>query len=253
MTSAYDSDLMARAYAFDRPSVHGHLLRSARLTREAEWALDVGCGAGVSTAVLAPLARRVVGVEPVSGMLAHRRAVAPQAIFIVGRAESLPFAARSFDLVTAAGSMNYTDLPSALAEIARVLTDDGVFLLYDFSTGRRSTSGDELSKWYDAYEQRFPASPGWRPLDPRTLPLAAHGLSLLDYAEVETPLPMNLDAYLRYVLSESGVYDAVARGVCSDDAARDWCGETLTPLFSDGELTVIFPGYIATIALSGPE
>ena len=75
-------------------------------------------------------------------MLTHRRAVAPHARFVIGQAERLPFAAGSFDLVTAAGSLNYADLPSALAEIARVLTRDGTFLLYDFSTGRRSVSGD---------------------------------------------------------------------------------------------------------------
>jgi SAM-dependent methyltransferase len=253
VTSVYDSDLMARAYAFDRPSVHGHLLRSARLTREAESALDVGCGAGLSTAALAPWARRVVGLEPVSAMLAHRRAVAPRAAFVIGQAERLPFAARSFDLVSAAGSLNYTDLPAALAEVARVLTDDGTFLLYDFSTGRRSVSGDALAVWFAAFEQRFPASPGWRPLDPRTLPLAAHGLSLLDYVEVETLLPMTLDAYLRYVLSETGVYDAVAEGACSAAAARDWCRTTLTPVFPDGEVTVIFPGHVATITLAADE
>jgi ubiquinone/menaquinone biosynthesis C-methylase UbiE len=86
----------------------------------------------VSTAALAPFARQATGLEPVSAMLAHWRAVAPHARFVIGQAERLPFAAGSFDLVTAAGSLNYADLPSALAEIGRVLTWDGTFLLYDF-------------------------------------------------------------------------------------------------------------------------
>jgi ubiquinone/menaquinone biosynthesis C-methylase UbiE len=47
-------------------------------------------------------------------MLTHRRTVAPDAGFVVGQAERLPFATSSFDLVTAAGSLNYTDLPTAL-------------------------------------------------------------------------------------------------------------------------------------------
>jgi ubiquinone/menaquinone biosynthesis C-methylase UbiE len=45
--------------------------------------------------------------------------------FVTGSAEGLPFAVRSFDLVAAAGSLNYADLPSALAEVARVLTREG--------------------------------------------------------------------------------------------------------------------------------
>jgi ubiquinone/menaquinone biosynthesis C-methylase UbiE len=136
ITSVYDSERLAAAYAFDRPAIHEQILRSARLDRRADRALDVGCGAGLSTAALAPLARQVIGLEPISTMLAHRRTVAPHATFVMGQAERLPFAAGSFDLVAAAGSLNYADLSAALAEIARVLTSAGAFLLYDFSVGR---------------------------------------------------------------------------------------------------------------------
>jgi SAM-dependent methyltransferase len=248
MASVYDSKRLAAAYAGDRPPVHQQILRSARLARQADQALDVGCGAGLSTAALVPLARRVTGLEPVSTMLAHRRAVAPQARFVIGQAERLPFAARSFDLVSAAGSLNYADLPLALAEIARVLTRDGTFLLYDFSTGRRSVRGEDLADWFASFERRFPWPPGWQPLDVRELPLAAYGLRLLDYADVETRLPMTFDSYLRYMLSETNVDHAIARGACSAEEARDWCQETLKAVFADGEMTVVIPGYIATLA-----
>ena len=170
MASAYDSERLAAGYAFDRPPIHEHILRSARLYRPADQALDVGCGAGLSTAALALLARRVIGLEPIPAMLAHRRTVAPHARFVIGQAERLPFAAASFDLVAAAGSLNYTDLPSALAEIARVLTPDGTFVLYDFSVGRRSASGDELAGWFASFEQRFPWPPGWQPFDGASCP-----------------------------------------------------------------------------------
>jgi SAM-dependent methyltransferase len=248
MSTVYDSERLAAAYTFDRPSVHGQILRSARLNRQADRALDVGCGAGLSTAALAPLARQVIGLEPVSTMLAHRRTVAPHARFVIGRAERLPFAARSFDLVAAAGSLNYADLPSALTEVARVLTREGTFLLYDFSTGRRSVSGHDLEGWFDSFEQRFPWPPGWQPVDVRQLPLVAYGLRLLDYTDVETRLPMTFDSYLRYMLSETNVEDAVARGACSAEEARDWCQGTLRAVFADGESTVVIPGHVATLA-----
>ena len=73
---------------FDRPSsVHGEFVRSAGLSRQADRALDVGCGAGLSTAALVPLARHVVGLEPIPAMLAHRRTVALQAQFVIAQAE----------------------------------------------------------------------------------------------------------------------------------------------------------------------
>jgi SAM-dependent methyltransferase len=253
MASVYDSERLAAAYASDRPPVHQQILRSARLARQADQALDVGCGAGLSTAALAPLARQVTGLEPISAMLAHRRAVAPHARFVIGQAERLPFVTGSFDLVTAAGSLNYADLPSALAEIARVLTRDGTFLLYDFSTGRRSVSGDDLAGWFALFEQRFPWPPGWQPLDVRELPLVAYGLRLLDYTDVETRLPMTFDAYLRYMLSETNVDNAIARGACGAEEARDWCQETLKAVFADGEMTVVIPGYVATLVLAADE
>jgi SAM-dependent methyltransferase len=187
-------------------------------------------------------------------MLAHRLTVAPDARFVVGQAERLPFAARSFDLVAAAGSLNYAVLASALAEIARVLTPAGTFLLYDFSVGRRSVDGDELADWFASFEERFPWPAGWQALDVRELPLPAHGLRLIDYADVEIRLPMALDAYLRYMLSEVNVDNAIARGACSADGARDWCEATLRPVFADGEVTVLIPGYVATLArAAGPS
>jgi hypothetical protein len=65
MTSVYDSDRLAAAYAFDRPPVHEQIPRSARL------------------------ARRVTGLEPIPAMLAHRRTVAPCARFVIGQAERI--------------------------------------------------------------------------------------------------------------------------------------------------------------------
>ncbi|HEY6495509.1 MAG TPA: hypothetical protein VIZ43_19700, partial [Trebonia sp.] len=61
MTSVYENERLAAGYAFDRPPVHDQVLRSARLTAPAARALDVGCGAGLSTAALIPLARQVIG------------------------------------------------------------------------------------------------------------------------------------------------------------------------------------------------
>ena len=70
-------------------------------------------------------------------MLAHGRTLAPQAAFLVAEAERLPFAAGAFHLITAAGSINYTDRPRSLAEAARVLAPAGTMAIYDFSAGRR--------------------------------------------------------------------------------------------------------------------
>ena len=103
------------------------------------------------------------------------------------------------------------------------------------------------------FEQRFPWPPGWQPFDVRELPLAAYGFRLLHFTDVETRLPMAFDAYLRYMLSEVNVDNAIARGACSGEQARDWCQRTLKAVFANGEVTVVIPGHVAALARAAEE
>ena len=59
---------------------------------------------------------------------------------------------------------------------------------------------------------------------------------------------MGFDAYLRYMLSEVNVDDAIAGEACSAEEARDWCERTLPAVFARGDVTVIIPGHLATLA-----
>jgi hypothetical protein len=129
-----------------------------------------------------------------------------------------------------------------------VLTRDGTFLLYDFSAGRQAEDDGRLAGWFALFEQRFPSPAGWQPLDVHALPLAACGLRLLHFTDVEIRLPMTFDAYLRYTLSETKIDSAIARGTCSAEEARDWCQRTLEAVFAAGDVTVVISGYVAALA-----
>lgn len=100
--------------------------------------LDVGCGTGVFAARIreALPSARVCGVDLVSGMLtkgaerwkSHSGHVSP----IQGDSERLPFAARSFDIVTCANSFHhYPHQDRAIAEMHRVLKPQGRLMLID--------------------------------------------------------------------------------------------------------------------------
>jgi SAM-dependent methyltransferase len=248
--SIYDSARLARGYAFDRPPVHPLVARMIAehlgITAPTGRALDVGCGAGRSTEALGPLAASAVGLEPVRAMLAHRHDVAPAATFVVGRAEALPFKGGAFGLLTAAGSLNYADLSRFLPDAARVLAPGGVLVVYDFSAGRRFREDDALDRWFAAFERRWPFPPEYD-LDVRTVDLARHGLRLANYHEYEVALPIGLEAYLRYVLSETNVEQAIVDGVPAEEI-RDRCRRGLEPLFGAGTREVLFTGYVAYIA-----
>ena len=57
--------------------------------------------------------------------LARGRVAAAAERIVTGRAEELPFADAVFDAVVAVGVLQYTELPRALAELARVLRPGG--------------------------------------------------------------------------------------------------------------------------------
>lgn len=245
----YQSTRLARGYAYDRPPVHPQIIAQLRehlqLREPLPRALDIGCGAGLSTAALESVAACVVGIEPVAPMLQFRAAVTTTAHFAVARAEQLPFADDSFDLLTAAGSLNYADLSQFLPEAARVLNANGVLAIYDFSEGKRLRGDARLEDWYAAFKARYPVPPGYA-LDVRTLPYEQYSLRFARLHEMEVAVPMTHASYLRYALSETSVEQALARGENEADIEA-WCRASLADIFNDGSREVLFDAYIAYV------
>jgi SAM-dependent methyltransferase len=85
-----------------------------------ERVLDVGCGPGSLTHLLAPRVREVVGVDASAPMVAEaERAAAPNERFVCVAAEDLPAGLGTFDVVTLAQSFHWLEQ----AHVARVLRD----------------------------------------------------------------------------------------------------------------------------------
>ena len=245
----YDSPRLAYGYAFHRPPLHPKIIQTAQtlfqLNTHFDRALDLGCGAGISTNALNSSSGITIGLEPIPGMLSFCHTVAPASKFLSGRAEHLPFAFQSFDLITAAGVLNYADLTLVLPEVARVLRSDGVFLIYDFSNGRRMRGNVALEDWYHTFKQRYPSIPGYAQ-DMRRLQFQSFGLRLKAYQALELELPMTLNAYLNYILSGTNVERAITDGVLETEI-RAWCQSTLAPIFQSPSCTILFEAYIAQV------
>jgi SAM-dependent methyltransferase len=83
--------------------------------------LDVGCGSGYALQVAAKRGATVSGFDASEGLLRVARFRLPEADFDQGDLESLPYADRTFDAVTAFNSVQYASDPVAgLREIRRV-------------------------------------------------------------------------------------------------------------------------------------
>ncbi len=100
--------------------------RLSDVAREFAAALDLGCHSGELGATLGGRGgiRRLVQADLSEAMV--RRASGPR---LVCDEELLPFAPASFDLILSVLSLHWVnDLPGALAQIARCLKPDGLFL-----------------------------------------------------------------------------------------------------------------------------
>jgi SAM-dependent methyltransferase len=178
-------------------------------------------------------------------MLKYATEVAPEAEFFLARAEALPFAPGTFELITAAGALNYANVELSLSEIARVLSANGVFVPYDFSAGRRIRDDARLGQWHREFLIRFPSQPGYS-LDLPSLCYESHGLTLLGYEKLEVEIPMSLPAYVGYILGEAGVELALSEGQAEADIRR-YCEECLKPIFAHGPREVLFDAQVAYV------
>jgi ubiquinone/menaquinone biosynthesis C-methylase UbiE len=89
-------------------------------------ALDLGCGTGLASAPLLQTGFTVTGVDVSEPMLDKARERMPDARWIAGDAQKLPFPADSFDVAVSAQAFQWFDRRAALAEMSRVLVRGGV-------------------------------------------------------------------------------------------------------------------------------
>ncbi len=113
----------------------------SRLNIGSDWRiLDVGCGSGVATRLLAQHAHSgfVVGLDALAEHVVAARRLAPNVAagvgaFVAGDARRLPFADGSFDLIWSSFVLEYlgSTAVATLRELARVVRPGGTVAVFD--------------------------------------------------------------------------------------------------------------------------
>ena len=154
------------------PLYYEHAHRYAygtRLARGRE-VLDVGSGEGYGAALLARVARGVIGIDIAYEAIAHARKTygeLPNLRFGVGDAERLPVESESIDVVTCFEVIEHVPHPMQLLdEVRRVLRPDGVFIVSTpdkaaYGASRHDEPNEfhlsemQLQEFEDALSERF--------------------------------------------------------------------------------------------------
>lgn len=117
------------SYAAYRPTYPPALVeRLAGLCRATDAAWDVGCGNGQLSVLLAKKFDRVIATDASAGQVAKAQPAAGVE-YLAASAERSGLADASVDLVVAAQSAHWFDLPAFYAEVRRVSRPDGVVAL----------------------------------------------------------------------------------------------------------------------------
>lgn len=128
----------------------------ARVDHDNARVLEVGCGTGVITELIAarPGVIEAVGVDPSEGLIAHARRRAPSLHFDVADGRRLPYPDAAFDGVVFATTLCHVPHPElALREAHRVLRPRGSLLVYDgdyVTTTVALAAQDPLQRCVDA-------------------------------------------------------------------------------------------------------
>jgi SAM-dependent methyltransferase len=114
---------------------HWHRYAFARRFVLARRVLDIACGEGYGSALLAEAAAHVIGIDIDTPALAHARAVyadRPNLTFVQASAATVPLRDASVDVVVSFETIEHIraeDQPRMLAEFARVLVPDGLLII----------------------------------------------------------------------------------------------------------------------------
>ncbi len=190
-------------------------------------ALDLGCGTGLSTRALRDRADWVVGIDPSRSMLGAA-APADGVAVALARAEALPLAAGSVDLVAIGCAFHWCERAALLCEVARVLRPGGRFAIYDSEFQGDEGGGilDWLRASYWSQLPYCPRQPYFSPEEELEPPFR------LDAAQdVLERARMSLDDVVGLITSQASTIHAIERGALDLPGAEAHLRDGLAPFF----------------------
>ncbi|HEY9192827.1 MAG TPA: class I SAM-dependent methyltransferase [Methyloversatilis sp.] len=223
-------DQGGQAYARFRPEYPPELAAFlASVAPDHALAVDVGCGNGQLTQLLAPHFSSVIGLDPSGDQIANT--VPNECIsYRCAPAEHLPLADGSACLITAAQAAHWFDLPAFYLEVRRIAAPEGILALISYGVlNLEPPLNDRFQTFY-----RDEIGPYWPP----ERKLVDTGYATIDFPFDEMTAPAleircnwQLSEFMGYLLTWSAVRSAREAG--HEEVLLNFAGE-ISEIWGDG-------------------
>ena len=244
----FDEKRIAEGY-MNRPWLHKKVIErfvsDCEVTSNFRNGLDVGCGAGLSTKALHLICDRVTGTDISEQMIQVCKEEYKDNkayTFYRAKAEETKEPAEKYDIVTAAGMVNWVDRDLFLENMGHALQDQGILLIYDFWIIDKMQGNDAYTNWYhEEYLKRFTKPPRnentWKQSE---LPDYFHIKNQITY---ELFYDFSMEQFIDFMMIQSNVNTKIENGEVSEVEARNWFKNSLSPVFENRKKTLYFTGY----------
>lgn len=249
---SFDHKRIAKGYA-NRPWLHKSVIEQIKADyagkQKFENGLDVGCGAGLSTKALKLICEKVTGTDIAESMIQACKEIYQDKdyCFYTAAAEVTKCPVTPYDIVTAAGVINWVDKERFLKSMNEVMAPKGLLVIYDFWISNRMVGSDAYTDWYqNAYLQEFP-----KPVRDESV-WSQHDVGadfiLKKQITYEMQYDFNLESFIDFMMIQSNVNTRIAgkqetEKQETEKEVRSWMQQTLQPIFGREVKTLIFDGY----------
>lgn len=244
----FDYKRIAQGYK-DRPFLHKQVIEQFQRDISRQYfsnGLDIGCGAGLSSKALKRICGHVTGADISAEMIRVAREVCECAEgydFIVSKAEEIPAGYSKYDIVTAAGVIQWVEREPFLLNLKNIMSEHGYILIYDFCISDKMKNSESYSLWwYDMYLKEFPKpfrnEYVWTNDD-----VEKYGFTMLNQVQYEMEYEFDMDSFIKFMMIQSNVNTKIEGEGRDINAVRKWFEQSLAPIFNFEKKTLIFEGY----------
>lgn len=244
---SFDSKRIAEGYK-ERPFLHKQVMEQfLKDSSEQQYqnGLDVGCGAGLSAKALKMICRNVTGTDISPEMIAVAQEICGEEgyTFFPCKAEEVPHPAVPYDIVTAAGVVQWVERDAFLRNLHQIMCPGGEVLIYDFCISDRMAGCEAYTAWWhEQYLKEFPKpyrnEEVWTQAD-----VEPAGFRMVKQIPLELSYEFDPDAFVKFMMIQSNVNVKIESNERSTDQVRQWFYETLADIFASGKQTAVFTGY----------